>query len=87
MNASAFEDWKVRKANLNYSEKIKEAITIKRAIKAPRMTPRLNLRIRFSYASTQSIRPAPGVGRSVAATDRLSLTPLVLTGCEIRRQR
>src|ERR1700741_4546082 len=68
-------------------EKTNEAITIKRAIKAPRTTSRLNLRIRFSYACAQSIRPAPAVGRSVAATDRLSLTPLVLTARATRRQR
>src|SRR6516162_4428154 len=68
-------------------EKTNEAITIKRAIKAPRTTSRLNLRIRFSYACAQSIQPAPAVGRSVAATDRLSLTPLVLTARATRRQR
>src|SRR6516225_9199652 len=52
-------------------EKTNEAITIKRAIKAPRTTSRLNLRIRFSYACAQSIRtgtcrgPVRGGNRSL----------------------
>src|SRR6516164_2759263 len=72
---------------LHYSEKINEAITIPRAIRAPRTTSRLNLRIRLSYACTQSIRPEPAADRFVTAADRLFLTLLVLTGRVMQRQR
>src|SRR6516225_9046724 len=84
--SSKYEDEHLVPASPCY-EKTNEAITIKRAIKAPRITPRLNLRIRFSYACAQYNPTGTSVGRSVAATDRLSLTPLVLTARATRRQR